>query len=184
MTFTPFRSKAAKEKRLTTAPGLDDGPDYSPDGKYIYFNSERTGLMQIWRMKPDGSDQEQVTSDDYNNWFAHPSPNGRWIVFLSYAKEVKGHPADQDVMLRLMSLADWKNPGAGQIVWRAGDHQRSVLVAGQPEHCLCQLSNAPSVIVAAKHTSLGSPGNVFYFNRRPESLSGAQAILNVSGRIF
>ena len=97
-----------EETRLTTAPGLDDGPDYSPDGKYIYFNSERTGLMQIWRMKPDGSEQEQITSDDYNNWFAHPSPNGQWIVFISYEKDVKGHPANQDVMLRLMSLSDRK----------------------------------------------------------------------------
>ncbi|HLX95087.1 MAG TPA: hypothetical protein VKU37_05020 [Verrucomicrobiae bacterium] len=100
--------RGGKEKRLTMAPGLDDGPDYSPDGKYIYFNSERTGLMQIWRMKPDGSDQEQITTDDYNNWFAHPSPNGRWIVYLSYAKDVKGHPPGQDVMLRLMSLSDRK----------------------------------------------------------------------------
>jgi TolB protein len=97
-----------EETRLTTAPGLDDGPDYSPDGKYIYFNSERTGMMQIWRMKPDGSEQEQITSDDYNNWFAHPSPDGRWIVFISYAGDVKGHPANQDVMLRLMSLSDRK----------------------------------------------------------------------------
>jgi TolB protein len=96
------------ETQLTTARGLDDGPDYSPDGKYIYFNSERTGLMQIWRMKPDGADQEQVTSDDYNNWFAHPSPDGKWIVFLSYDRTVKGHPANQDVTLRLMSLADKK----------------------------------------------------------------------------
>src|SRR6185369_7471120 len=32
------------ETRLTSAKGLDDGPDYSPDGKYIYFNSDRTGL--------------------------------------------------------------------------------------------------------------------------------------------
>jgi TolB protein len=101
-------AKGGREQRLTVAPGLDDGPDYSPDGKYIYFNSERTGLMQIWRMKPDGSDQEQITSDDYNNWFAHPSPDGRWIVFLSYAADVKGHPPDQNVMLRLMSLADRK----------------------------------------------------------------------------
>ncbi len=31
------------ETRLTTAKGLDDGPEYSPDGKYIYFNSDRTG---------------------------------------------------------------------------------------------------------------------------------------------
>lgn len=91
-----------EEKRLTTAKGLDDGPEYSPDGQYIYFNSDRTGLMQIWRMKPDGTDQLQVTSDDYNNWFAHPSPDGKWIVFLSYEKEVTGHPANKDVMLRLM----------------------------------------------------------------------------------
>ena len=91
-----------EEKRLTTAPGLDDGPEYSPDGQYIYFNSERTGRMQIWRMKTDGSGQEPVTADEYNNWFAHPSPDGKWLVFLSYEPEVTGHPANKDVMLRLM----------------------------------------------------------------------------------
>lgn len=93
-----------EETRLTTAPGLDDGPEYSPDGQYIYFNSERTGRMQIWRMRPDGSRQEQVTDDEYNNWFAHPSPDGRYIVFLSYLPDVTGHPANQDVMLRLMPV--------------------------------------------------------------------------------
>ena len=101
--------EGGQEKRLTTAPGLDDGPDYSPDGQYIYFNSERTGLMQIWRMKTDGSQQQQVTSDEYNNWFAHPSPDGKWLVLLSYEKDVKGHPANKDVMLRLMPV------GGGEI---------------------------------------------------------------------
>jgi TolB protein len=94
------------ETRLTTAKGLDDGPEYSPDGQYIYFNSERTGHMQIWRMHPDGSGQEQVFSDDYNNWFPHISPDGRWMVFLTYEKDVSGHPENKDVMLRLMSLDD------------------------------------------------------------------------------
>jgi Tol biopolymer transport system component len=96
------------ETRLTTAAagGLDDGPDYSPDGQFIYFNSDRTGRMQIWRMHADGAGLEQITSDDFNNWFAHPSPDGKSIVFLSYAKDVKGHPANKDVQLRLMSLAD------------------------------------------------------------------------------
>ena len=93
------------ETRLTTAKGLDDGPEYSPDDQYIYFNSERTGHMQIWRMKADGSDQEQVFSDDYNNWFPHISPDGKWMVFLTYDKDVMGHPENKDVMLRLMSLA-------------------------------------------------------------------------------
>jgi hypothetical protein len=93
------------ETRLTTAPGLDDGPEYSPDGQWIYFNSVRSGLMQIWKMKPDGSEQTQVTTDDYNTWFAHPSPDGRYLVFLSYDRGVSGHPANQDVRLRRMTLA-------------------------------------------------------------------------------
>jgi TolB protein len=96
------------ETRLTTAKGLDDGPEYSPAGKYIYFNSVRTGTMQIWRMGPDGTEQEQVFSDDYNNWFPHISPDGQWMVFLTYEKDVTGHPENKDVMLRVMSLNDKK----------------------------------------------------------------------------
>ena len=36
------------------------------------------------------------------------SPDGKWIVFLSYGKEVTGHPENKDVSLRLMSLSDRK----------------------------------------------------------------------------
>jgi len=97
-----------EETRLTTAKGLDDGPEYSPDGRYIYFNSERTGSMQIWRMRPDGTEQEAVTSDGFNNWFPHISPDGTKMVFLTYEAGVTGHPADKDVMLRLMNLSDGK----------------------------------------------------------------------------
>lgn len=97
------------EQRLTDANGLDDGPDYSPDGQYIYFNSERTGLMKIWRMRTVGREQRQITFDmDYADWFAHPSPDGKQLVFLSYDKSVQGHPANKDVALRLMSLPDGK----------------------------------------------------------------------------
>jgi TolB protein len=95
--------EGGEEKRLTQAPGLDDGPEYSPDGKTIYFNSVRTGQMKIWRMNADGSDQIQVTPNDaYGDWFAHPSPDGAWIVFLSYDRSIEGHPANKDVVLRIM----------------------------------------------------------------------------------
>jgi TolB protein len=99
-------ASGGKEKRLTTAEGLDDGPEYSPDGHYIYFNSVRTGTMQIWRMKADGSDQEQITTDPYNDWFAHPSPDGRWIVYVTFGTDVPAgsHPPNKDVMLRIMNL--------------------------------------------------------------------------------
>ncbi len=102
--FTIPADGSGPETRLTTAKSLDDGPEYSPDGQYIYFNSDRTGRMQIWRMHSDGSDQEQVTFDEFNNWFAHPSPDGRFLVLLSYGPDVSGHPPNKDVTLRLLPL--------------------------------------------------------------------------------
>lgn len=95
-----------EETRLTSSQGLDDGPDYAPDGNHIYFNSERTGTMQIWRMKADGSEQVQITTDILNDWFAHPSPDGKWIVYVTFDTDVPSgeHPANKDVMLRLMNL--------------------------------------------------------------------------------
>jgi hypothetical protein len=108
-------AEGGPEKRLTTAKGLDDGPEFSPDGQSIYFNSERSGRMHIWRMKADGSDQEQVTSDEFNNWFPHLSPNGRSMVFLSYDKDVTGHPENKDVTLRMMTLADKRIDVLGKV---------------------------------------------------------------------
>jgi Tol biopolymer transport system component len=98
------------ETRLTNAKGLDDGPDYTPDGQWIYFNSVRTGTMRIWRMRPDGSAQQQVTFDErFADWFPHPSPDGKWLVFVSFEAAVEGHPPYKDVALRLMAL---DTPGA------------------------------------------------------------------------
>ena len=60
--------------------------------------------MQIWRMKPDGSEQEQLTFDEYNNWFPHVSPDGQWIVFISYNRDIRpdDHPFYKRVTIRLM----------------------------------------------------------------------------------
>src|SRR5438270_124474 len=104
-----------EETRLTTAKGLDDGPEYTHDGKYIYFNSERTSHMQIWRMKADGSEQEQVTFGEENDWFPHISPDGQWMVFLTYDKSVTGHPANKDISLRLMNLAGLSKASATSV---------------------------------------------------------------------
>jgi WD40 repeat protein len=98
----PF--EGGQEKRLTDSPAKDDGPEFTRDGQFIYFNSDRTGSMQIWRMKPDGSAQEQVTKDDLNNWFPHISPSGQQMVFVTYEKGVLDHPENKDVQLKLMNL--------------------------------------------------------------------------------
>jgi len=94
-----------EEIRLTSAEGLDDGPEYSPDGKYIYFNSFRTGKMQIWRMETDGSNKEQMTFDDYSNWFAHVAPHNQSAVLISYVEDQgQQHPFGRQVKLRLLDL--------------------------------------------------------------------------------
>jgi Tol biopolymer transport system component len=90
------------ETALTTGAGISDDPDYSPDGKWIYFNSDRAGGMQIFRMRPDGSGVEQLTRDEKRNWTPHPSPDGKSVLILSYEKEVTGHPANKDVRLRIL----------------------------------------------------------------------------------
>jgi TolB protein len=97
---------SGEEIRLTDAPGLNDGPEYTPDGNHIYFNSSRTGKMQIWRMKPDGSEQEQVTNDQYNNWFPHISPDGKWIVIISFPEDINptDHPYYKQCYLRLLPI--------------------------------------------------------------------------------
>jgi len=101
---------SGEEIRLTTAEGVNDGPEFTPDGKFVYFNSSRTGKMQIWRMKPDGSDQVQITNDEFNNWFPHISPDGKWIVIISFPGDIdaKDHPYYKHVYLRLMPIEGGK----------------------------------------------------------------------------
>ncbi len=94
-----------KVETALTPPGtLDDGPEYTPDGQYIYFNSVRTGTMQIWRMRPDGSEPEQITFDEYNNWFPHVSPDGAWIAYVAFPKEIDpwSHPFYKQCTIRLI----------------------------------------------------------------------------------
>lgn len=98
-----------EETRLTDAPGLNDGPEYDSAGEYIWFNSVRSGLMQAWRMKPDGSEQTQMTFDEnWNTWFPHISPDRTKVVMLAYRKEdvrPNEHVPHKHVELRLMDAA-------------------------------------------------------------------------------
>ncbi len=97
--------KDGTEENLTkNTTGHVDGSEYSPDGKYIYFNWTGSGTMHLWRMKPDGTQKEQMTFDEYNNWFPHISPDGKWIAFISFPPDIlpADHPALKRVMLRLM----------------------------------------------------------------------------------
>jgi TolB protein len=65
--------------QLTDDAFPDDGPEFSADGEWIWFNSEREGEYpghaQLFRMRIDGTELERVTRDERVNWFPHPSPD-------------------------------------------------------------------------------------------------------------
>lgn len=109
--FDLFRiaPEGGTEERLTMDRGYDDGPDYSPDGNWIYFNSDRSGSWDIWRMPREGAGPadakaQRVTSDELEDWFPHPSPDGKWLLFLSFPKGTSGHNDKLDVQLRMIPL--------------------------------------------------------------------------------
>lgn len=100
-------------RQLTFGAAPADGPDYSPDGAWLYFNTEAfsdcPGHAQIARMRTDGSELTQLTHDDRVNWFPHPSPDGRMVSYVSYPAGTIGHPANRDVEVRLVTDNDWSN---------------------------------------------------------------------------
>jgi Tol biopolymer transport system component len=97
---------------LTDGSSLVDGPEYSPDGDWIYYNSEagamQPGHAQIHRMKVDGTKDQQLTRDERVNWFPHLSPKGDQVAYISFPAGTIGHPADKDCILRIMD-ADGSN---------------------------------------------------------------------------
>jgi Tol biopolymer transport system component len=70
--------------------------------------------MQLWRMSADGSNKEQLTFDEVNNWFPHISPDGKWIAYLSFPENIDPdkHPAYQPVVLKLIPV----NGGASRAI--------------------------------------------------------------------
>jgi TolB protein len=113
--FDLFRvpAEGGQQEQLTTNAGYDDGPDYSPDGKWIYFNSNRSGKWAVWRMPASGAGKEdvkaeQVTFDDVEDWFPHCSPDGKFLLFVSFPKGTETHNERMPGMeLRMMPM-----PGA------------------------------------------------------------------------
>lgn len=113
-------SNGGRETRLTTARGLNDGPEYDSSGKYIWFNSVRTGRMQAYRMKADGSEQTQITDDlHWNTWFPHISPDNKHAVMIAYHEnDVKPgeHIPNKQVEIRLICEQNGKWSKAKTII--------------------------------------------------------------------
>ncbi|WP_248145659.1 TolB family protein [Microbacterium aoyamense] len=101
-------------RQLTFGSPAKDGPEYSPDGSWIFFNTEQfthdDGHAQLARMRADGSDLTRMTDGPRVDWFPHPSPDSRLLAYLSYEPGTTGHPAGRQIELRLLDLETMVNP--------------------------------------------------------------------------
>ena len=92
-------------RRLT--PPSTDGivPNWSRDGKWIYFCSTRTGVPEIWKMPAAGGDAMQVTKA--GGFEAQESKDGKWLYYIKFDQPgvwrmpVEGGPETQ-VLNRLV----------------------------------------------------------------------------------
>lgn len=66
---------------------IDTSPCFSPDGKYIVFNSDRGGSQQLYIMNSDGSNIRRLSFG--RGRYATPvwSPRGDWIAFTKFGKD-------------------------------------------------------------------------------------------------
>ena len=80
-----MRADGSGQKRLTTVPGYDGGPFFSPDGtRIVWRRFDEQGLIaNVWTMKLDGTDQRQVTNFGSMSWAPYIHPSGAYMLFAS-----------------------------------------------------------------------------------------------------
>ena len=94
--------------------GHCDGPEYSPDGKWIYLNTESfttsPGHAQLARVRDDGSGFERLVASGTVDWFPHLSPDGRFASYIRFPAGTLGHPENLPVDVVVVSTTDWTTP--------------------------------------------------------------------------
>ncbi|HEY3394051.1 MAG TPA: M28 family peptidase [Lacipirellulaceae bacterium] len=72
-------------RQLTTSPGYDGGPFFSPDGKRICWRlfSPNGAIAEVWTMNIDGSDKRQLTRLGAMSWAPFYHPLGEYLIFTT-----------------------------------------------------------------------------------------------------
>jgi TolB protein len=70
-------------RQLTRTSSINTEPRFSPDGRHIYFTSDRSGSPQIYRMGISGSDVQRITFSGGYNISPRLSADGRYLAYIS-----------------------------------------------------------------------------------------------------
>jgi dipeptidyl aminopeptidase/acylaminoacyl peptidase len=72
-----------ESRQLTNTTKKDKHPRWSPDGKHVLFESNRSGSTQLWVIDVGGGEAHQLTTISTEASDALWSPDGKWIAFVS-----------------------------------------------------------------------------------------------------
>jgi TolB protein len=70
-------------RRLTSSSAIDTEPRFSPDGRFIYFTSDRGGSPQVYRMPASGGEPQRVTFEGSYNVSPRISPDGKTLAYIT-----------------------------------------------------------------------------------------------------
>ena len=87
-------------RRLTDDAATDAWPEFSPDGEWLFFASDRGGDMEIWRLRLATSQLLQVTSEPGRAFLPRVSADGRFVAYLESA----GFGSWESTNLRLVAI--------------------------------------------------------------------------------
>jgi Tol biopolymer transport system component len=73
----------SESKQLTADAFIDQQPSVSVDGRYVVFQSNRSGSRNIWRMDVDGSNLKQLTEGSYLDAYPVCSTDSHSVIFMS-----------------------------------------------------------------------------------------------------
>jgi dipeptidyl aminopeptidase/acylaminoacyl peptidase len=90
-------------RRLTSAPGADNTPRWSPDGRTIAFISSRSGAPQVWMISLDGGEPWQATTISGGASGVVWSRDGKSIAFAS---SVYPGAADDESNKKMLEAAE------------------------------------------------------------------------------
>jgi Tol biopolymer transport system component len=88
---------ADRATQVTTGNQTVEGLTVSPDGRWLYFDSDRSGNANIYRMPLGGGEPERLTTNPADDFSPDVSPNGRWVAFHSLrfgTRDIFVMPAD------------------------------------------------------------------------------------------
>ena len=80
-----MRADGSGQTRLTSVPGYDGGPFFTPDGRRIVWRrfDEKGLIADVWTMNLDGTDQKQITTFGSMSWAPYMHPSGEYFIFAS-----------------------------------------------------------------------------------------------------